>query len=114
MYNIVGRVEDIEVEGIDVEDIEVENIDVEDIEVEGIDVQDIRVEDIDVDCAKEILVGQPGAGTGQLVVSAKLIMEIVWMATQPFVNLCHLLHLFRWTQCTLEPCGRRGRDSRPL
>ena len=101
MYNIVGRVEDIEVEGIDVED----------IEVEGIDVQDIRVEDIDVDCAKEILVGQPGAGTGQLVVSAKLIMEIVWMATQPFVNL---YHLFRWTQCTLKLCGRRGRDSRPL
>ena len=46
------------------------------------------LEDIDVDCAKEILVGQPGAGTGQLVVSAKLIMEIVWMSTPPpFVNL---------------------------
>ena len=49
MYNIVGWVEDIEVEGIDVEDIEVEGIDVQDIRVEDIEVEDIHMEDIEVE-----------------------------------------------------------------
>ena len=51
--------------------------------------QNIGAQNIEVeDWSKEILVGQADAWTSQLGVSAKLIMEIVWMRTpQPFVNL---------------------------
>ena len=51
--------------------------------------QNVGAQNIEVeDWSKEILVGQADAWTSQLVVSAKLIMEIVWMSTPPpFVNL---------------------------
>ena len=77
--------------------------------------QNIEVED----WSKEILVGQADAWTSQLVVSAKLIMEIVWMRTpQPSAQI--IFNIFFWRiQCTVEKqpvvtCGRRRLDSRPL